>query len=63
MGQMRRALGVTDMELDGVEGLMHDSPLAVRCGGGSDRARDGPVTDSAKDRSIEWRMEIGRAHV
>lgn len=31
MGHVRRAFSVTDVELDGTEGLMLDSPLAVRC--------------------------------
>lgn len=31
MKHMQRALGISDMELEGVEELMQDSPAAVRC--------------------------------
>lgn len=37
MGHMRRAFAITNVELEGVEGLMHDSPAAARCVRGSDR--------------------------
>lgn len=30
LGHMRRAFGFTELELEGVEGLMQDAPAAVR---------------------------------